>query len=108
MQEPALAPRRRLWPVFVMPGLLAALAIGWSGFWYFASSEIDAQFEGWKMREAKEGRIYDCAQLSVGGYPFRFEVQCSGASASLTSQVASQGPIEARIAGIQAVAQVYN
>jgi hypothetical protein len=107
MQNPVL-PRRRLWPVFVMPGVVVVLAIGWSVFWYVASSEIGSQFERWKVQEAKAGRLYDCGELSVGGYPFRFEVQCSGARASLAAQTASQGPIEARIARIQAVAQVYN
>jgi hypothetical protein len=100
--------RRRLWPVFVMPGLLVLLALGWTAFWYFASSEIGSQFERWKQREAKSGRVYDCGQLAVGGYPFRFEVQCSQARASLAAQSASQTEIEARVAGIRAVAQVYN
>jgi len=103
-----LPPRRRLWSVFVMPGLVVVLAIGWSGFWYFASGQIGSQFEGWKAREAKGGRIYDCGTLSVGGYPFRFEVNCVNARASFATQDATQGPLEARIARIHAVTQVYN
>ena len=107
MQNPAPT-RRRLWPVFVMPGLVVVLAIGWSVFWYVASSEIGRQFDGWQAREAKAGRIYKCGDLSVGGYPFRFEVSCANASASLAAQTASQAPIEGRVARILAVAQVYN
>jgi hypothetical protein len=102
------APARRLWPVFVMPGLLALLALGWSAFWYVASSQIGSQFEQWKQREAKAGRVYDCGQLWVGGYPFRVEVQCSKARAILAAQTSSQTEIEARVATIRAVAQVYN
>ena len=108
MTSPPLPRRRRLWPVFVAPGLVVLLAIGWSVFWYVASSEIGRQFDGWQAREAKAGRIYKCGDLSVGGYPFRFEVSCANASASLSSQTASQAPIEARVARILAVAQVYN
>lgn len=100
--------RRRLWPVFVMPGLVLLLAIGWCGFWYVASSQIDSQFQRWKEREAKAGRVYDCGQLSVGGFPFRFEVHCARASARFAAQTASQAAIDAKIAGIQVVAQVYN
>lgn len=107
MQNPAPA-RRRLWPVFVMPGLVVLLAIGWSVFWYVASAQIGRQFEGWQAREAKAGRIYKCGDLSVGGYPFRFEVSCANAGASLAAQTASQAPIEVRVARILAVAQVYN
>ena len=99
---------RRLWPVFVMPGLVVVLAIGWSVFWYIASSEIGRQFEGWQAREARAGRVYKCGDLSVGGFPFRFEVNCANASASLSSQTASQAPIQGRVARILAVAQVYN
>ena len=105
---PSTLPRRRLWPVFVMPGLVVVLAIGWSVFWYIASSEIGRQFDGWQAREAKSGRLYKCGDLSVGGYPFRFEVSCANASASLSSQTASQAPIEGHVARILAVAQVYN
>ena len=107
MQNPAPR-RRRLWPVFVMPGLVVVLAIGWSVFWYVASSEIGRQFERWQAREAKAGRVYNCGDLSVGGYPFRFEVSCANASASLAAQTASQAPIDGRVARILAVAQVYN
>jgi len=105
---PSTLPRRRLWPVFVMPGLVVVLAIGWSVFWYIASSEIGRQFDGWQAREAKSGRLYKCGDLSVGGYPFRFEVSCANASANLSSQTASQAPIEGHVARILAVAQVYN
>jgi hypothetical protein len=108
MQNSVPAGRRRLWPVFVMPGLVLLLAVGWSGFWYFASSQISSQFDRWKDREAKAGRVYDCGQLAVGGYPFRFEVRCSNASARFSSQTASQVAIDAKVGGIQAVAQVYN
>jgi len=100
MQNPAAA-RRRLWPVFVMPGLVAVLAIGWSVFWYVASSEIGRQFDGWQAREAKAGRIYKCGDLSVGGYPFRFEVSCANASASLAAQTASRASLRWRRSIIQ-------
>jgi len=105
---PSIRPRRRLWPVFVMPGLVVLLAVGWSVFWYVASGEIGRQFDGWQAREAKAGRVYKCGDLTVGGYPFRFEVGCANASASLAAQTASQAPIEARVTRILAVAQVYN
>lgn len=107
MQAPAVS-RRRLWPVFVMPGLVVLLAIGWCVFWYVATSQLNAQFEGWKTREAQAGRVYDCADLSVGGFPFRFEVRCNNASASLSAQTATRPAIDVKLGGILAVAQVYD
>ena len=91
MQEVTNPPRRRSrWPLFVMPGLLVVLAIGWSGFWFYASSQVGAQFERWRTREAQSGRVYDCGKLSVGGYPFRFEVRCENASIDFISQTANR------------------
>jgi hypothetical protein len=107
-------PQRRLsrWPLYAVPALVLALAIGWTGFWFYASSRIDDALEGWRAREAKSGRIYDCTNRSVGGFPFRLEVHCSGASISLVSQTAEQAatrtPVTARLADIFVVAQVYD
>jgi hypothetical protein len=91
MQEVLNPPRRRSrWLLFVMPGVLLLLAIGWTGFWFYASSQVGAQFERWRTREAQSGRVYDCGKLAVGGYPFRFEVRCKDASVDLISQTANR------------------
>lgn len=111
MQTSQLAPRRRLWPVFVAPGLFFLLAAGWSGFWFYAASQIDTQFEGWRAREAKAGRIYECAKRSVGGFPFRMEVRCENPLVTLTSQTSQQvadARLTARLKEILVVAQIYD
>lgn len=111
MNRPPLAPRRR-WPIFVAPGLFFALAAIWSGFWFYAASQVDEKFDGWRAREAKSGRTYDCADRSVAGYPFRLEVRCSKPVISLAgqtaAQLASRVPLTARLEEILAVAQVYD
>lgn len=109
MQDVANPPRRRArWLLFVMPGVLGLLAIGWTVFWFYASSQVGAQFDRWRTREAQSGRVYDCGQLAVGGYPFRFEVRCRDASVDLISQTANRRFGKARLAEILAVAQIYN
>ena len=35
----------------------------------------------WRQREAQAGRTYACGRQSLGGFPFRFELSCSEASA---------------------------
>jgi hypothetical protein len=91
-----------------MPGLLVVLAIGWSGFWFYASSQVGAQFERWRTREAQSGRVYDCGKLSVGGYPFRFEVRCENASIDLIAQTANRKFGKGELSQILAVAQIYD
>ncbi len=94
--------------LFIMPGVLVILAIGWTGFWFYASSQVGAQFERWRAREAQSGRVYDCGKLNVGGYPFRFEVRCRNASVDLISQTANRKFGKVELTEILAVAQIYN
>src|SRR4051812_32293450 len=77
MTNPASAPRRRLWPVFVPLALVLAVAVVWTGVWFYAASAAEVTLAGWRDREAKSGRIYTCGKQTIGGYPFRFEVRCS-------------------------------
>jgi hypothetical protein len=104
--------RRRLWLLFMMPVLLLVAAVAWSGFWFYAASQVDRNVDAWRAREAASGRVYDCANRSVAGFPFRLEVRCSGVNVVLTSQTArqpgTQTPISARLGEILVVAQVYD
>ena len=65
--------------------LIAALFGGWSWLWHYAAGKAEATIDGWRAREAKSGRIYDCGSQAIGGYPFRFEVNCDRASALFRS-----------------------
>jgi hypothetical protein len=114
MSDRTLAPRRRsLWRLFIAPVLLLVAAMGWSAFWFFAASEVDAKADAWRAQEAKSGRVYDCARRSVAGFPFRLEVRCDGATVSLKAQTAEQAaagqpPVTAQLGEILVVAQVYD
>jgi hypothetical protein len=103
--------RRRLWPVFVMPVLVVVLAAAWSAFWFYAASKVDENVDAWRAREAAAGRIYDCADRSVAGFPFRLEVRCTGVSVTLLAQTAGQAaaqPINAKLGEILVVAQIHD
>ena len=86
--------RRSRWGLFIPSILLLILAAAWSGFWFYAASQAEVAADAWRAQEAKAGRIYDCAKRSIAGFPFRFEVQCSGASVALVSQNASKTPFK--------------
>lgn len=102
------AGRRSRWGLFLPPLLLLLLAVAWSGFWFYAASQAEIATDAWRAQEAKSGRIYDCAKRSIAGFPFRFEVQCSGASVALVSQTASKTPFTAKLDSILVVGQVYD
>ena len=111
MSDMPLAARQRpLWRLFIAPALLLVAAIAWSAFWFYAASQVDVEADAWRAREAKSGRVYDCGDRSVAGYPFRLEIRCSDPSVALISQIAGQGaaPITAKLGEILVVAQVYD
>jgi hypothetical protein len=84
--------------------IVLALVAGWTGFWKFASGKAQETIEGWRAREAKAGRIYNCGSQTVGGYPFRIEVNCESASALFRS---NQPPVELKASSLVVLAQVY-
>jgi hypothetical protein len=110
MPDMTPAPRRRpLWRLFFMPALVLVAAVAWTGFWFYAASEVGVRADAWRAQEAKSGRVYDCAKRSVAGFPFRLEVRCDDASVSLVSQTAgAQAPFTARLGEILVVAQIYD
>jgi len=84
--------------------LVLALIGGWSWFWHYASDKAQVALDGWRAREAKAGRIYSCGSQTIGGYPFRFEVECDQAAALLRS---NQPPLEIKTGGMSIAAQIY-
>ena len=77
MLSPQPATRRRRWPIFVPFVLLVALAVIWTGLWFYAASAAESALAGWRAREAKSGRTYECGSQSISGFPFRIEVRCA-------------------------------
>ena len=109
MQVDTSAPRRRpLWRLFIAPVLLLIAAAAWSGFWFYAASQVGVRADAWRAQEAKSCRNYDCVRRTVAGFPFRFEVSCEGARVSLVSQTATNVPFTAELGEILVVAQVYD
>ena len=66
--------------------IVFALIAGWAWAWKYAAGQAQAAVEGWRVREAKAGRVYSCGAQSVGGFPFRIELSCRQASAELHNE----------------------
>lgn len=80
-----LPPLRRRHFAIVTPLLIVVvLAIGWSGFWFYAANKAEATLTQWREREAKAGHLYTCGKQSIGGYPFRIELTCDNTAAEIT------------------------
>jgi hypothetical protein len=96
--------RRRMWRYIALSALAVGVIAGWSWFWHYAADKAQAAVEGWRAREAKAGRIYNCGAQRLGGFPFRFEVNCDEASAVFRG---NQPPVEVKTARVLVAAQVY-
>jgi hypothetical protein len=84
--------------------VVALLFGGWSAFWYYASGQAQTMMDGWRDREAKAGRFYDCGSRSISGFPFRFEVACENASAQFRGD---KPAFDIKLARILVAAQIY-
>jgi len=60
--------------------VVVVLAAGWSALWFYAAGRAEADLAAWRESERQAGRTQHCASQSIGGYPFRIEVRCGGAS----------------------------
>ena len=100
-----LAPRRRHWLIAAPLILVLALAVAWSGFWYYAAREAEARVNDWQAQQAKAGRVFSCGSQKVGGYPFRIEVRCADAAVELKD---TQPPLAIRLKEIHVVSQVWD
>lgn len=88
-----------------MPVLVLLAAAGWTGFWFYAAGQAETLIDGWRAREAKAGRQYDCGNRAIGGYPFRIEVRCTNASAALPNM---SPPLNFQLGEALVVGQIYD
>lgn len=100
MEQTGLRRRRRrlgLYAPFLLLGLLAVL---WTAAWFLVVDRARAGLDEFIAREATAGRLWSCADRSLGGYPFRIELGCSSLSLS-------RPDVHASIGRVVVVSQVY-
>src|SRR5262245_39765893 len=86
-------------------GVVVVLAVLWSGLWYYAAHVAERTLAGWREREAAVGRIHTCATQTIGGYPFRIELRCTGPTVEIRNL---QPAMTIKGADIMVVAQVWD
>jgi len=84
--------------------IVFALIAGWALVWKYAAGQAQAAVEGWRLREAKAGRVYTCGAQTVGGFPFRIALTCQRASAQLRNKDAA---IEIKAPGVITGAHIF-
>lgn len=101
----ATAPSKRLksWFVIVPVALVVLLALVWSGVWVYAANRAEHEIDAWVDREARLGRLWNCVDRRLAGFPFRFELVCTEPS------LETRGGDAIRITAVaaHAVAQIW-
>ena len=100
-----LKPSRRPWLIAMPLILVLALAAAWSGVWFYAAGEAEKRMDAWREQQARAGRVFGCGSQTVGGFPFRIEVRCTGATAELND---AQPALAIKLKEIVAVAQIWD
>lgn len=72
----------------------------WTGVWFYAASEIKKSVAMMAEADGVTNPKITCGDLSVGGFPFRFDVACSDA-------VAVSGDVRAELAELRGSVLVY-
>jgi hypothetical protein len=105
MPDPPAVARRRRWLLFVPFVVVVVLAAAWSGGWFYLAGRARIMIDDWRVREAKAGRAFECGSQSIGGFPFRMEVQCANPGAEFAGRISP--PVTLKAADALVAWQVY-
>jgi hypothetical protein len=93
-----------LWALWLVLGVIAGLALAWTGLWLYGAAQAKSEFAAWREQERQAGRQQDCASLSVGGYPLGIKLRCSAADFELRELPGYRLALHSAVGGVQ----VYN
>ncbi|WP_428670726.1 DUF2125 domain-containing protein [Roseibium sp.] len=97
--KPAGSTRRRY---VLLIGALVLVAAGWSAAWFYGRSELAGQIDLQLAGLSRQGFEVSCQDLSIAGYPFRYEVRCHDVVSS------NKAGATGTLGTLTAVALIYN
>jgi hypothetical protein len=66
--------------IIILGGVVLLVVAAWSGAWFFVAGQIREQVAALALADGETSPQVQCETLGVGGFPFRFDVACTGAS----------------------------
>ena len=86
--------------IIILGSLVLLVVLGWTGAWFFIAGQLRQQIELQALADGETAPQLVCGELDIGGFPFRFDVEC--ATASLVS-----GDLLVEIPYLRASAMAY-
>ncbi|WP_152658851.1 DUF2125 domain-containing protein [Devosia chinhatensis] len=66
--------------IIILGAIVLVVVLGWSAAWYFIAGQIRQQVDIMALADGETAPRLTCETLSTGGFPFRFELECRGAT----------------------------
>lgn len=86
--------------IIILGGLVLFVVLAWTAGWFFVAGQVRQQVELLALGDGETSPQLQCGTLDVGGYPFRFDVECT--NAALVS-----GDLLVEVPGIRASAMAW-
>ncbi|MBD8891694.1 DUF2125 domain-containing protein [Roseibium litorale] len=87
---------------FALGGTVLAVMALWSGGWFFLKDKLQEEIGNRFAKLSEQGVQASCRDLSIAGFPFRFEVSCAPFLMDTATGLSLSLP------GLRTVALVYN
>lgn len=65
--------------IIILGVVVVLVVLAWSGAWLFLAGQVRQQVEALALADGETAPQLTCGDLSVGGYPFRFDLDCTDA-----------------------------
>ena len=85
--------------IIIFGVVIAVLVAGYTGAWFWVAHEANSRIAALATADGETSPRLTCTTLSIGGFPFGFDVTCEGATLV-------DGDLTTTAAGVQASVQV--
>lgn len=66
--------------IIILGSLVLLVVMAWTGAWFFIAGQLRQQIELQALADGESAPQLVCGTLDIGGFPFRFDVECATAS----------------------------
>src|SRR5690606_33101001 len=66
--------------IIILGAVVLLVVLGWTGAWFFIAGQLRQQIQALALAEGESAPQLVCGQLDIGGFPFRMDVECAGAT----------------------------
>ena len=66
--------------IIILGSVVLLVVIAWTAGWYFVAGQVRQQVELLALNDGETAPQLQCGTLNIGGFPFRFDIDCIGAN----------------------------